>query len=329
MNDCIRDLKGLRCIVMGGGGFMGTNLCLELARRGARVQAFDRACAMMPACEHVTRLNGDFGDPLAISRAIIGNDVVFHLVGTSLPASSNADPIADLKTGAINTLKMLDICRMSGVKRVIFASSGGTVYGVPQSFPIREDHPTEPICAYGISKLAIEKYLALYKHLYGLDFIALRIANPYGPYQVAAKQQGVVAAMLARALNGTPFEFWGTGSIVRDFVHVADVVEAMIASIFYEGQFRVFNVGSGIGRSIDEVATDIEHLFVDPKKVRRIYREARCSDVPVNILDIGLVKREMNWSPKVEWQEGLKDTADWMRNFMEADLAGSVITAAG
>ncbi len=317
MNGGADHLEGLCCVVLGGGGFMGTNLCLALARRGAKVQAFGRSRIMTPVSNHVTWMNGTFEDPSAVARAIEGNSIVFHLIGASTPASSNKDPIADLNAGTVNTLKMLDICRESGVRRVIFASSGGTIYGVPQSAPIREDHPTEPISAYGISRLAIEKYLSLYRYLHNLDYMILRIANPYGRYQVPTKKQGVIAAMMISALNGEPLELWGSGAAVRDFVHIDDVVDAMIASIVYQGPIRVFNVGSGVGRSINQVATDIECMFPNTK-AHRVYREARPADVPMNVLDIGLIKQEMNWFPKVAWQAGLKNTADWLRNFLVA-----------
>lgn len=316
MNGRVCDLNGLRCIVMGGGGFIGSNLCQALARRGARVQAFGRSMKISSACKDVTWTSGLFEDQSAVAQAIEGNSVLFHLIGAGLPVSSNRDPCADLSGSTINTLKMLDICRESGVKRVIFASSGGTVYGIPKSVPVCEDHPTEPICAYGISKLAIEKYLALYKHLHGLDYVVLRIANPFGRFQKLARKQGVVAAMIASVLRGEPLEFWGTGSVVRDFVHVDDVVEAMIASIFYEGNIRVFNVGSGVGRSINDVAADVERLILAPQTARRVYRDARPADVPINILDIGLIEREMHWFPQVDWQEGLKDTVDWLQNYI-------------
>ncbi len=127
MTGCADYIEGLRCVVLGGGGFMGTNLCLALAGRGARVQAFGRSRIMKAHCDNVTWMSGLFEDASAVARAIEGNSIVFHLIGASTPASSNKDPIADLNAGAINTLKMLDICRESGVRRVIFASSGGTV----------------------------------------------------------------------------------------------------------------------------------------------------------------------------------------------------------
>lgn len=317
MNGSAGDLADLRCVVLGGGGFIGTNLCLALARRGARVQGFGRSLTTTAVRKHVTWLSGLFEDPSAVARAIEGNSVVFHLIGASTPASSNKDPVADLNASTLNTLKMLEICRESGVNRVIFASSGGTVYGIPRSVPIREDHPTEPISAYGISRLAIEKYLSLYKYLHNLDYIVLRIANPYGRYQVPTKKQGVIAAMMIYALNGAPLEFWGTGAAVRDFVHIDDVVEAMIAAIFYEGPARIFNVGSGMGRSINQVATDIERMFGNTA-TNRIHLGARRGDVPANVLDIGLIRKEMGWFPKVDWQAGLNDTSDWLRDFLGA-----------
>lgn len=320
MNKPAGSLGGLRCVVLGGGGFMGSNLCLGLARRGANVQAFGRSRVTESICEHVSWRSGLFGDTSAIASSIEGNDVVFHLIGASTPASSNKDPISDLSVNCINTLKMLDVCRTSGVKRIIFASSGGTVYGIPRTVPVREDHPTQPISAYGVSKLAVEKYLSLYKHLYGLDYTILRIANPYGRYQVPTKKQGVIAAMLINALRGVPLELWGTGDVVRDFVHIDDVVDAMIASISYNGSVRVFNVGSGVGRSIDMVATTIEAMFPNTG-LYRVYREGRIADVPKNVLDIGLIKQEMNWSPRVEWEDGLIDTARWLRNYLATEQA--------
>ncbi|MHC1727998.1 MAG: NAD-dependent epimerase/dehydratase family protein [Syntrophobacteraceae bacterium] len=227
----IYDLDGLGCVVLGGGGFMGTNLCIELARRGAKVQAFGRSRISATAFNELTWMCGLFEDTSAVARAVEGNEIVFHLIGASTPASSNKDPVADLTTSTVNSLKMLEICRASGVRRVIFASSGGTVYGIPQKVPISENHPTEPISAYGISRLAIEKYLSLYNHIHNLDYIILRIANPFGPYQVPVKKQGVIAAMLINAIKGRPLELWGTGAIVRDFIHIRDVIDAMIAGI--------------------------------------------------------------------------------------------------
>jgi UDP-glucose 4-epimerase len=142
---------------------------------------------------------------------------------------------------------MLDVARASGVKRIVFSSSGGTVYGPPMTTPIPEDHPTNPSCSYGIVKLAIEKYLALYNNLCGLDYIVLRIANPYGERQRLVGGQGAVAAFLGRALRGEAIEIWGDGSVIRDYIYIGDVCDALIAAATCHSVQGVLSIGSGIG----------------------------------------------------------------------------------
>ena len=316
------DLAGLRCLVLGGGGFIGTNLCRALLARGAHVQGFGRRPQHADALNGVVWTTGGFSDRAALARAVDGNDVVYHLIGGSVPESSNRDPEADLLATLPDTLHLLELCRASGVRRLVFPSSGGTVYGIPASTdPIPETAATDPISAYGVSRLAIEKYLGLYRHLHGLDSVVLRIANPYGPYQSPHRKQGVVAAMTHRALTGQPLEIWGTGDVVRDFVHIDDVVAAMIAVLGYHGPHRVLNVGSGAGRSVAAIADDLERLL-GHGPLPRLHRPARPADVPVNILDIGLIGREIGWRPRVPWLDGLRAALDWMAARVPARMPG-------
>ena len=251
----------------------------------------------------------DFRDSSALARAVEGQDIVFHLISGSTPESSNHDPAGDIESNVLATLRLLDLCRSEGVGRIVFASSGGTVYGIPKTTPIAEDAETDPICSYGIGKLAIEKYLGLYRHLHRLDSVILRIANPYGPHQSANRRQGVVAAMIRQALDKGSLEIWGSGEIVRDFVHIEDVVEAMIAAATYSGPAKIMNVGSGHGLSINQIADDLEALMGMTLARNRL--AARPADVPINILDIGLVTRELAWQPRVTWQDGLRRTVEW------------------
>lgn len=304
-------LAGRSCVVLGGGGFIGTHLCRTLVRRGAKVQAFGRSRSFPEACDGVSWISGGFSDHAAMARAIEGNEVVFHLIGGNTPASSNMDPAADLATSAINTIHMLDLCRAAGVRKVIFVSSGGTVYGAPNCAPIPESAPTNPISAYGVSKLTVEKYLGLYRHLHGVEYSALRVANPFGPFQTALKKQGVIAAIIERALAGEPVEVWGTGEVVRDFIHVADVVEALIAVVDYNGPHHVFNVGCGVGRSVNQIIADIGTV-IGRGPIPTIYKPARQADAPVNVLDIALIQRETGWRPRVEWMDGLRETLQWI-----------------
>ena len=199
-----------RALVLGGKGFIGSHLSRAL---GAEAQVFDKP--------------QDFLDAAQLEPALANVEIVYHLISSTVPKSSNDDPVADLESNVVGTLRLLELCRRRQVRKVVFVSSGGTVYGVPRATPIAEDHPTEPICAYGIHKLAIEKYLHLNWVLHGLDYHVLRVANAYGEGQRTDTAQGAVAAFLERALHGKPVQIWGDGSVVRDYVYVGDIVEAL------------------------------------------------------------------------------------------------------
>lgn len=310
------DLSGWRCLVLGAGGFIGTHLCRGLLAGGATVRGFGRSRPHAAArdgagLDGMAWTTGHFSDRAALARALDGVDAVFHLIGGSVPESSNRDPEADLLASVPDTLHLLDLCRTSEVRRLVFLSSGGTVYGVPpDAGPIPESAPTNPISAYGVSRLAIEKYLGLYRHLYGLDSVILRVANPYGPLQSPHRRQGVVAAMAHCALTGRPLEIWGAGDVVRDFIYIDDVVAAIVAMLDYHGPHRVLNVGSGIGRSVAAIADDLERLLGRP--LPRRHRAARPADVPVNVLDIGRITGETGWRPRTAWPDGLAATLTWL-----------------
>jgi UDP-glucose 4-epimerase len=322
-------LSGVSCLVLGGGGFIGVNLCRALVSGGARVEAFGRSLPFPDALSGVAWTSGSFSDHEAIARAVEGNEYVFHLIGGGVPESSNKDPAADLSVSVLNTLSLLDLCRRNSVKRVVFLSSGGTVYGIPTSTPIPETAPTDPVSAYGISKLATEKYLGLFRHLHSLDYVVLRAANAYGPYQTAHRKQGVIASIVHNALAGEPVEIWGTGEVVRDFIHVDDVISAMVAAVSYQGSHRVFNVGSGVGFSINQIVADVERVL-DRGILERRYKPGRPADVPVNVLDTTLIMREMGWSPGTGWMKGLRETIEWFEaEFPPARLGERRPTPAG
>jgi UDP-glucose 4-epimerase len=302
----------MNCVVLGGGGFIGTHLCRTLRRNGAWVRGFGRSRTDPEALAGVPWTTGEFTDRGALASAVEGCEVVFHLLGGSIPDVSNKDPLGDLLGSVVPTLQLLEICRASRVRKIVFISSGGTVYGIPRAVPIPESAPTDPISAYGISKLTIEKYLALYRHLYGGDYSVLRVANTFGPYQSPVRGQGLVAALMHRIAQGQPVEIWGDGRIVRDYIYIDDAVEAVIAAAGYHGPHHVFNVGAGVGRSVLDVVTDIAEVLGRPNVVP-IHKPGRATDVPINVLDITLIQRELGWSPRSNWTEALKLTADWIR----------------
>jgi UDP-glucose 4-epimerase len=197
------------------------------------------------------------------------------------------------------------------VEKIVFMSSGGTVYGVPRSLPIDEDHPTFPISSYGIQKLTIEKYLHLAQRMHGLDYCILRGANVYGPQQRLDIAQGAVAVFLDRTLRAKPIEIWGDGSVVRDYLYVEDLAGALVKAATYQGEPRIFNVGSGIGTSLNELVSTLR--AVTGAKLDVQYSGARAVDVPANVLECARARRHLGWQPQVSLAEGVRRTYEWLR----------------
>jgi UDP-glucose 4-epimerase len=305
----------MRCVLLGGAGFIGSHLAPRLLEAGHRVRVFDRRgrCAPrgFPQAERIEWQEGDFLDRRDVARALAGAEAVFHLVSTTLPATANENPAYDLETNVIGTLRLLEEALAARIARIVFVSSGGTVYGVPRAIPIAETHPTDPITAYGIGKLAIEKYLGLYRALHGLDYRVLRLANVFGERQRASATQGAVAAFLERALTGRPIEVWGDGTVVRDYLYAGDAAEALARALEHAGPERVINVGSGAGRSVNQIIEAVEAAA--GRRVERRYLPARAFDVPANVLDISLARSALGWAPRTEFAQALARTAAWLK----------------
>jgi UDP-glucose 4-epimerase len=302
------------CIVLGGGGFLGTNLCRHLASAGYRVRAFGRRCLFPEALGDIEWFEGDFNNPVSLATAIEGHEVVFHLLSATTPYSANLDMAADIQQNVISTLKLLDISNNLDVKRIIFVSSGGTIYGPTNQVPIPETAPTKPITAYGISKLAIEKYLALYEHLHGLEHRILRLANPFGPFQVPLKQQGVIATLISHSLKGQVVDIWGDGSIVRDYVFVDDVVRALELVVSDQTEARIFNIGSGHGKSLLQVISSVEVLL--NTKLRINWQRGRAIDVPKSVLCVERARALLGWTGSTAFELGLEKTLGWWKQFV-------------
>jgi UDP-glucose 4-epimerase len=314
----VTSLRDLKVLVIGGGGFIGTHLCNALAREEARVAALGRS-RLDPAAfdPRVPWTECELSDETRLRTHLAGIDVVYHLASSTTPPLAETDPAADFAENVVPTIRLMEAAAQEGVRRLVFVSSGGTVYGIPAAVPIPETAPTEPISAYGLHKLAIERYLALFRRRHGLDSIVLRVSNPYGPLQRARRSQGVVAAFLEAALRGAALEIWGDGTVTRDFVFIDEVVEAMLLAATHSGPSRVFNVGSGRGTSVNAVADAVEAVL-GLGRLRRIHHAARPADVPVNILDVSRIQDEMGWRPRTPWLDGLARTAAWMTQALAA-----------
>ena len=309
----------MNSLVVGGGGFIGTHLVERLLEDGRSVRVYDRSPnrfrSTPPGVECV---EGDLGNHGLIQEAVEGMEVVFHLVSTTLPKTSNDDPIYDVRSNLVDTIQLLEACVEAGVRKVVFSSSGGTIYGPPETVPIPEGHPTDPISSYGIVKLTIEKYLALFHHLYGLDYAALRISNPYGPYQDPAGQQGAISVFLNRIRTGRPITIWGDGNVVRDYLYVSDLVDALELAAEVETSGKVFNIGYGQGASLNELLEMIAAVVGEWAVVE--YLPGRPLDVPVSVLDIGRAEEELGWTPRTDLTEGMARTWDWILTLPESGV---------
>lgn len=304
----------MKCLVLGGGGFLGSHACDALLAHGCRVRVFEKLYVGKENIQHaisdIEWIEGDFTNEAHLREIVQGMDYVIHAIGTTIPKNSNENPVYDISSNVISTLHLLEAAKEAGVKKIIFFSSGGTVYGIPQKIPIAEDHPTDPITSYGIQKLTIEKYLKLYYHLHGLDYAIMRISNPYGERQRPIASQGAVAVFLYKALKKEPLEIWGDGSVTRDYLHVSDVAGVVPLLMRYEGKHKLFNIGSGRGLSLLELIKTIEKIIGRPVDVR--FTSARPFDVPVNILDSSLALRELSWTPKIGLEEGIRRTIKYL-----------------
>jgi len=304
----------MKCAVLGAGGFIGINLCQALLGRVDQLRAFNRTDRSIKELAGLEWVLGDFDNPESVKEAVNGCDTVIHLINT-IPVHTKSGPIIDVQKNVVSTLQLLDTCCEQGIKKIIFISSGGSVYGISDILPTPEYAATEPITAYGVSKLTIEKYLAHYRHTKGLEYRILRVANPYGPYQTISHNHGVIAVFIQRALMGLPIEIWGDGSTIRDYIYIHDVVQAIIKVMDYEGPEHIFNIGSGKGLSLEQVVKAIEQKLKCLIEVK--YTSQGSKHIPVSILDIRKAGKYLEWKPQYSFDEGLSNTIDWLQERSE------------
>jgi UDP-glucose 4-epimerase len=302
----------MRALVLGGCGFIGSHVVDTLRAAGHSVTVFDRAPERyrgpVPDVEY---LLGDFTDKMAVAEALNGQDVVFHLISTTFPGTANIDPKADVSGNLIGTLNLIETMNALGIRRLVYLSSGGTVYGPAPGHPVPEDFPLNPINSYGIVKVAIEQYLQMYRTTHGLQPIAIRAANPFGTRQGHAGVQGVIATFMRRMLDRQPIEIWGDGQVVRDYLHVSDLAALCLVAA-QSDLCGAINAGSGQGRSLLDV---IEALAeVSGQVIEPSFKAGRKIDVPYSVLDIAKAKDLLGWQPTMDFRSGLRSTWEWMRD---------------
>ncbi len=305
-----------RISILGGLGFMGSHIGRELVQRGYFVRIFDKLDAPRELIsdfgDSVETVAGDVSRPEDVLAAIDGTDIVINLIHTTVPGSSMNDPSYDVTSNVAAAANWLRQVGTTGVRKILYLSSGGTVYGVPETIPINEDHSTNPINSYGITKLAIEKYTAMYARQFGIDYCLLRPSNVYGPGQRLHIGQGLIGVLANRALHGESLEIWGAGTNQRDYLFVDDLVSGVVALLSYSGPFRVFNLSSGLGHSILDIVSILRNQLRELPEV--VHLPARGFDVPVNILDSSRIHGETGWRAAVELADGVARTVAWIKS---------------
>lgn len=309
----------MRHLVIGAAGFIGTNLTIALSQK-----AEDEITVVDARKEFFAALEGRNLKNVIIREAAINEDtnfdellqkqeVVYHLVSTTVPSTSNQQVSKELSANVIMTANLLEACVRCGVKRIVFISSGGTVYGKEQKCPLKEDTPTNPICSYGVQKITIEKLLYLYNYMYSLDYRIVRLANPYGPYQRPNGILGAVTTFTYKAIKHERIHVYGDGSVVRDFIFIDDAIKGIIKITGDEAKHKIYNLGCGKGTSIKQLLREIEIALGCNLEIE--YHDARKVDVPVNYLDITRYENDFGDLQPTSLQEGIKKTAAFLEHY--------------
>lgn len=309
----------MNVILLGAAGFIGTNIVIALAKEGGhRITVVDRNRTYFQALEDMNIQNlrivqSNLTMDADFESLVKGQDIVYHLVSTTVPTTSNQAIAEELKGNVVLSANLFEACVHQGVKKVVFLSSGGTVYGKEVECPLDEKTATNPITSYGIQKVTIEKLIYLYNYMYGLDYRIIRLANPYGPYQKPNGVLGAVTTFTYKALRGEEINVYGDGSVVRDFIYIDDVVRGIQNIVNGADRHHTFNLGCGYGTSIKQVLDTIQEALDIEVKVK--YTEGRKVDVPVNYLDIKRYETAYGALNPIGLRDGIKKTAEFMKEF--------------
>jgi UDP-glucose 4-epimerase len=299
----------MNILIIGGNGFIGLHL-VESLKNIHQVSVFDKAPnQFVEEFEEVDYIYGDFNDTDLLSKTLDNKHVVYHLLSTTVPFTADINPIFDIESNLISTVKLLDMIIEKGIQRFVYTSSGGTVYGRPQYLPIDEKHPCKPVGSYGIIKNTIEQYIQMYALKNKFSYLILRPSNPYGPRQNYTKNQGLIAKLIYNGMCQDKFTIWGDGSAIRDYIYINDLVDFLkIAGLSSES--GIFNVGSGTGMSINQIIKALSGIIKEMPPLE--YIDTKGNSVEKVILDIEHAKDVFDWTPEIPLDEGLRHHHQWM-----------------
>jgi len=307
-----------KTLVIGGAGYIGAYIVSQLVTIGRHVTVLGRSNTprydLPTDVEYVT---GDFSQHELISELLDAHNEVIHLAYATVPNTSFENPLADLLQNLPPTVQLFSEAADRGVKLVL-VSSGGTVYGEVEKSPILETHPTKPISPYGVTKLTLENYAYLYAATHGLKFVCVRPSNAYGVGQRPFIGQGFIATAMGSAIKGMPINIFGQYGTIRDYLYVSDLASGVVCALEHGHLSETYNLGSGIGLSNIGVIEKIIPLMQDIGCVIKVENlPEREFDVKSNVLDSTKLHEHTGWKPQVNFNDGLRLTAEWLRNYSD------------
>jgi len=306
----------MRILVTGGAGFIGSHTVDALIASGAgEVSVLDdlstgkRKQVNAKATLHQT----DLRDAAAVASVVeqARPEIIFHLAAQMDVRRSVADPAFDAQVNLVGFLNLIESARRHGLKRVVFSSTGGAIYGEQDEFPCTEEHPRRPVSPYGVAKLATEAYLFFYKVEYGIDYLALRFGNVYGPRQDPHGEAGVVAIFCGRILDGKPVTIYGDGTQTRDYVYVGDVVRAVVAAAKSSASGIALNIGTGIETNVNDLYSTLASIADFPTRAK--HAPARPGEQNRSVISPARAERELGWRPEKKFADGLEETFKYFK----------------
>ncbi|MEW6087296.1 MAG: SDR family oxidoreductase [bacterium] len=303
-----------KILVTGGAGFIGSNLADRLIEEGYEVVVIDNLSTgfRKNINKKAKFYKVDIRNKKKIDEMFAKEkpDFVSHHAAQMDVRKSLENPLYDADVNISGSLNILENCRKYNVKKIIYISTGGAVYGEPEYLPADEKHPINPISHYGVSKHTVEHYLFLYNYIYGLNFTVLRYPNVYGPRQNPHGEAGVNAIFIEKMLKGEVPVIYGDGEQLRDYIYVGDIIEANVLALS-RGDKGFYNIGAGRGISVNQIYALLQKIINFAEKA--VYAKARLGEINRIFIDSKLAGRELGWYPRVSFEEGLKKTVDWFK----------------
>ncbi len=301
-------------LIIGGNGFIGSHIVdiLKANNYNITVLSLHQERYRKPL-EGVEYLNYDYGNISVLKEAIRYSNTILHLAHDTTPKVSFMDPLNEVFSNIAKFIKLLELVKDQG-KRIVYFSSGGTVYGNSNLQKIAEDTVHWPISPYGVAKSTMEKYLYMYHCNFQIPYLIIRPSNVYGIRSNFEGDQGIIPIFIKKALHNEKIQIWGTGENVRDYIYVTDLARAVYALIRKTSIQGVFNIGFGEGYSIKDVANAIFKLTNQDAKNFIEFQTTRSFDVKRVVLDNTKIKSEINWQPEITLNEGIVFTRDWLKS---------------